>query len=185
MQLVDGIVRRSSEQLSESTGLLQDILKAAADQEVRGALCCWHLLLCSAAVLCCFPVCCAVQCWWHLLLSSVLCCTARLLLDAAAPPLPLRLSSRSQKPRHSPPQTGEWQLPLQPDRLEAMRGVMAANAGGLDESLLASCYSWMRKASEDKLDGEGLMGLFTAAAPAADVASGCARPRRTSWTVRG
>ncbi|KAI7839062.1 hypothetical protein COHA_007204 [Chlorella ohadii] len=82
MQLVDGIVRRSSEQLSESTGLLQDILKAAAD-----------------------------------------------------------------------PQTGEWELPLQPDKLEAMRGVMAANAASLDESLLASCYSWLRKASEDKLDG--------------------------------
>ncbi|PRW58323.1 hypothetical protein C2E21_3211 [Chlorella sorokiniana] len=82
MQLVDGIVRRSSEQLSESTGLLQDILMAAAD-----------------------------------------------------------------------PQTGEWTLPLQPDKLEAMQAVMAANASGLDESLLASCYSWMRKAAEDKLDG--------------------------------
>ena len=35
MQLVDGMVRRTNEQLSESTGLLQDILKAAADQEVR------------------------------------------------------------------------------------------------------------------------------------------------------
>jgi len=50
-------------------------------------------------------------------------------------------------------QTGEWELPLQPDKLEAMRGVMAANAASLDESLLASCYSWLRKASEDKLDG--------------------------------
>lgn len=30
---------------------------------------------------------------------------------------------------------------------------MAANPGALDEGLLASCYSWMRKASDDKLDG--------------------------------
>ena len=50
-------------------------------------------------------------------------------------------------------QTGEWQLPLGPDALSAMRRVMAANPGGLDEGLLASCYSWMRKAGEDKLEG--------------------------------
>ena len=30
---------------------------------------------------------------------------------------------------------------------------MAANADRLDEGLLASAYSWMRKAGEDKLDG--------------------------------
>ncbi|KAL4418972.1 hypothetical protein ABPG77_000885 [Micractinium sp. CCAP 211/92] len=82
MQLVDSMVKRTNEQLTESTGLLQEILRAAAD-----------------------------------------------------------------------PQTGEWQLPLSPDKLEAMRGVMAANPGALDEGLLASCYSWMRKASDDKLDG--------------------------------
>lgn len=34
-----------------------------------------------------------------------------------------------------------------------MREVMDANAAAMDESLLAACYSWMRKASEDKLDG--------------------------------
>lgn len=51
------------------------------------------------------------------------------------------------------PQTGEWQLPLGPDKLEAMRGVMVANPAAMDEGLLAACYSWMRKASEDKLDG--------------------------------
>ena len=82
MQLVDTVVQRTNEQLTESTSLLQDILKAAAD-----------------------------------------------------------------------PQTGEWELPLAPDKLEAMRAVMAADPGALDESLLAACYSWMRKASEDKLDG--------------------------------
>lgn len=82
MQLVDSMVKRTNEQLTESTGLLQEILRAAAD-----------------------------------------------------------------------PQTGEWQLPLTPDKLEAMRGVMAANAAALDEGLLASCYSWMRKASDDKMDG--------------------------------
>ena len=38
MQLVDGMVKRTSEQLTESTSLLQDILKAAADPQV-GAGC--------------------------------------------------------------------------------------------------------------------------------------------------
>lgn len=82
MQLVDGMVKRTNEQLSESTGLLQDILKAAAD-----------------------------------------------------------------------PKSGEWQLPLSADKLAAMRRVMADNPAALDEGLLASCYSWMRKASEDKMEG--------------------------------
>ena len=64
-------------------------------------------------------------------------------------------------------QTGEWQLPLRPDKLDAMRAVMAANASGLDESLLASCYSWMRKASEDKLDGESAAAFYSFAAAVA------------------
>lgn len=50
-------------------------------------------------------------------------------------------------------QTGEWDLPLAPEKLEAMRKVMAAQSEGLDESLLAACYSWMRKSAEEKLDG--------------------------------
>lgn len=36
MQLVDGMVQRTNEQLTESTSLLQDILKAAADPQVPG-----------------------------------------------------------------------------------------------------------------------------------------------------
>ena len=52
------------------------------------------------------------------------------------------------------PQTGEWQLPLPEDKLEAMRTVMRSQPGAMDESLLSACYSWMRKASEDKMDGE-------------------------------
>ena len=35
MQLVDGMVKATNEQLTESTSLLQDILKAAADPQVR------------------------------------------------------------------------------------------------------------------------------------------------------
>jgi hypothetical protein len=35
---------------------------------------------------------------------------------------------------------------------------MDANAAAMDESLLAACYSWMRKASEDKLDGAWGLG---------------------------
>ncbi|PSC76574.1 hypothetical protein C2E20_0188 [Micractinium conductrix] len=82
MQLVDSMVQRTNEQLNESTSLLQQILRAAAD-----------------------------------------------------------------------PQTGEWELPLPADKLAAMQAVMAANPEALDEGLLASCYSWMRKAAEDKMDG--------------------------------
>ena len=43
MQLVDGMVKRTSEQLTESTSLLQDILKAAADPQVQVTwmLCMW------------------------------------------------------------------------------------------------------------------------------------------------
>ena len=33
---------------------------------------------------------------------------------------------------------------------------LEANAGALDESLLANAFAWMRKASNDKLDGEPL-----------------------------
>ena len=53
-----------------------------------------------------------------------------------------------------PLQTGEWQLPLPEEKLEAMRAVMRSQPGAMDESLLSACYSWMRKASEDKMDGE-------------------------------
>lgn len=35
MQLVDSMVKRTNEQLTESTGLLQEILRAAADPQVR------------------------------------------------------------------------------------------------------------------------------------------------------
>jgi hypothetical protein len=35
-----------------------------------------------------------------------------------------------------------------------MRAVMRSQPGGMDESLLSACYSWMRKAAEDKMDGE-------------------------------
>lgn len=46
MQLVDSMVKRTNEQLNESTSLLQDILKAAADPQVRlmggWVGCTWH-----------------------------------------------------------------------------------------------------------------------------------------------
>eukprot|EP00887_Chlorella_sp_A99_P005541 scaffold1.g5541.t1 len=51
------------------------------------------------------------------------------------------------------PTTGEWALPLAPERLAAMRGVLAANEAALDDALLSTCYAWIRKADQDKLDG--------------------------------
>jgi hypothetical protein len=48
---------------------------------------------------------------------------------------------------------GEWALPLPADRLAAMRRAMDENEAKLDEALLSNAFAWMRKASEDKLDG--------------------------------
>ena len=82
MQLVDAMVRKTNEQLSDSAAVLQTILKAGANEE-----------------------------------------------------------------------TGEWSLPLAQDRVEAMRAVMDANAAAIDEALLSNAFAWMRKASDDTLDG--------------------------------
>jgi flagellar biosynthesis regulator FlaF len=49
--------------------------------------------------------------------------------------------------------TGEWQVPLPAERVSAMKDVMMANYGAVDEALLSSCFAWMKKASDDKLDG--------------------------------
>lgn len=49
--------------------------------------------------------------------------------------------------------TGEWSVPLPAERVAAMKEVMVANYEYVDEALLSSCFAWMKKASEDKLDG--------------------------------
>lgn len=49
--------------------------------------------------------------------------------------------------------TGEWEVPLPAEKIAAMRDVMQSNYGSLDEALLSSCFAWMKKASDDKLDG--------------------------------
>lgn len=49
--------------------------------------------------------------------------------------------------------TGEWSVPLPAERVAAMKEVMVANYESVDEALLSSCFAWMKKASEDKLDG--------------------------------
>jgi flagellar biosynthesis regulator FlaF len=49
--------------------------------------------------------------------------------------------------------TGEWDVPLPAEKVAAMRDVMQSNYGSLDEALLSSCFAWMKKASDDKLDG--------------------------------
>lgn len=49
--------------------------------------------------------------------------------------------------------TGEWELPLSKESLTAMSAVMDDNADKLDEALLSNCFAWMKKASEDNLDG--------------------------------
>ena len=49
--------------------------------------------------------------------------------------------------------TGEWSLPLAPERVAAMGAVMDANADRLDEALLSNCYAWLRKASEENMEG--------------------------------
>jgi hypothetical protein len=82
MQLVDAMVRKTNSQLTDSAGVLQEILKAAADER-----------------------------------------------------------------------TGEWKLPLPADKVAAMRAAMDARAEFIDEALLSNCFAWMRKASDDNLDG--------------------------------
>ncbi|KAL4524757.1 hypothetical protein Ndes2526B_g06947 [Nannochloris sp. 'desiccata'] len=82
MQLVDAMVRKTNAQLTDSAGVLQEILKAAADER-----------------------------------------------------------------------TGEWKLPLPADKVAAMRAAMDARAEFIDEALLSNCFAWMRKASDDNLDG--------------------------------
>ena len=49
--------------------------------------------------------------------------------------------------------TGEWSVPLPAERVSAMKDVMLANYDAVDEALLSSCFAWMKKASDDKLDG--------------------------------
>jgi flagellar biosynthesis regulator FlaF len=49
--------------------------------------------------------------------------------------------------------TGEWSVPLPAERVAAMKEVMMANYDAVDEALLSSCFAWMKKASDDKLDG--------------------------------
>ena len=49
--------------------------------------------------------------------------------------------------------TGEWQVPLPADKVEAMRAVMKGQADQIDEAVLSSCFAWIKKASDDKLDG--------------------------------
>lgn len=49
--------------------------------------------------------------------------------------------------------TGEWQVPLQDDKLAAMEVVMEENSDMIDEAFLSSCFAWMKKVSDDNLDG--------------------------------
>jgi flagellar biosynthesis regulator FlaF len=49
--------------------------------------------------------------------------------------------------------TGEWMVPLAKSKVVAMKDVMVANADSIDEALLSSCFAWMKKASDDKLEG--------------------------------
>ncbi|CAL8466153.1 g5689 [Coccomyxa elongata] len=48
---------------------------------------------------------------------------------------------------------GEWELPLPADKVAAMRAALDARAEHLNEALLSNAFAWMRKASEDGLDG--------------------------------
>lgn len=82
MQLVDAMVKKTTEQLDDSSTILQKILAAAADET-----------------------------------------------------------------------TGEWKVPLQQDEIDRMKAAMDVHSDALDEALLSNCFAWMRKASDDNLDG--------------------------------
>lgn len=53
---------------------------------------------------------------------------------------------------------GEWHLPLTAQQQAAMKQAMEERSEHLDEALLSNAYAWMRKASEDRL--EGVVGLL-------------------------
>lgn len=48
---------------------------------------------------------------------------------------------------------GEWNVPLADDKVEAMRLALEERAGKVDEALLSNAFAWMRKASDENLDG--------------------------------
>lgn len=48
---------------------------------------------------------------------------------------------------------GEWPLPLPKAQVAAMRTAMDARAAHVNESLLATVYAYLKKASDDKMDG--------------------------------
>ena len=47
--------------------------------------------------------------------------------------------------------TGAFVLPLRADRVASVRSVLESSS--VDEAVLSHAYAWMRKASDDKLDG--------------------------------
>jgi len=50
-------------------------------------------------------------------------------------------------------ENGEWEVPLPEDKLEAMNQAMEKYDGKIDEAVLSNAFAWMRKASDEKLDG--------------------------------
>lgn len=50
-------------------------------------------------------------------------------------------------------ENGQWEVPLSDSKTESMRLVMDSRADQLDEALLSSCFAFMKKASDDNLDG--------------------------------
>eukprot|EP00210_Caulerpa_lentillifera_P003798 g3627.t1 len=48
---------------------------------------------------------------------------------------------------------GEWELPLAPDQLNALKQALLANKDNLDEAFLATVHAWMRKSAEDQVQG--------------------------------
>lgn len=51
------------------------------------------------------------------------------------------------------PSTGEWSLPLSDGQIDAMSVVMKSEPEKMDEALLSNCFAWIKKASDDGLDG--------------------------------
>lgn len=48
---------------------------------------------------------------------------------------------------------GEWVVPLSKSSMDAMNKAMDENVDKVDEAVLSNAFAWMRKASDDKLDG--------------------------------
>ncbi|KAK9809392.1 hypothetical protein WJX73_001610 [Symbiochloris irregularis] len=93
---------------------------------------------------------------------STLARSVMLLVDAIVKRTSLKMTDSAsvlqEIVRAAADERGEWHLPLTAQQRAAMQQAMEDRSEHLDEALLSNAYAWMRKASDDGL--EGVVGLI-------------------------